>query len=255
MYKVLIVEDETLLRDKMVKNIDWFGNYYSVLQASNGEQALEILQQEEIDILITDIKMSGMSGMELARKSKILKENIKVIIISGHAEFEYAQQSIRLGVDDYLLKPFRSTRLLEVVNLTRDKILKEHKDREQLEQLRWEVAEYLKHNRIDNALKWLNDDEFFEKQSLILENNKLYQALKTGSQEEVNAQVERLLQEIDFYRTDRQQHLIFLNNVILFAFRTIKEFGYSFSELMQLIKKNNLTELSVTEPWKIKDLL
>lgn len=255
MYQLLIVEDEKPLRKKLTENIDWEKHSYRVLEAVNGRQALSIIKTEDIDILVTDIKMPEMSGIELARKVREIKERIKVIIISGHAEFEYAQQSIRLGVDEYLLKPFRSRRLLEVVNKTREKLDRENRNRRELEKLRREIAEYLDHNQLRGTFNWLLDDDFFQKQSSIMDNSRLYQVLKTGSKEEILSELEVIFRELDNLQGRPQYLFIFLNNVILFTFRTLKELGYEFADLMRIVDLNYLQEIDSQDLADIKDWL
>ena len=110
-------------------------------------------QNEDIHILVTDVRMPGMDGLELT-ESEGLNEQIKAIIISGHAEFELAQSSIRLGVEDYLLKPFRTQRLLEVVE-NQGQV----GERERLEQERRqeEQAKQNLEKRIRHVFGWLAD--------------------------------------------------------------------------------------------------
>ena len=106
MCNLLIAEDEKYLREKVTKNVDWEGHGYTVFVASDGEEALEMIRSQPIDILVTDIRMPGMDGLELTAEAKAINPDLKIIVISGHAEFELAQASIRLGVEDYLLNPF-----------------------------------------------------------------------------------------------------------------------------------------------------
>lgn len=119
MYKVLIAEDEKPLREKMTKNIDWSGEGYCIYQAKDGEEALKVLIQEEIHILVTDIQMPGLSGLELVAKAREFLPNLWIIVVSGNGDFERAPL-VHLGITDFLLKPFRSQRLLETVNRTRE---------------------------------------------------------------------------------------------------------------------------------------
>ncbi|NLJ74586.1 MAG: response regulator [Firmicutes bacterium] len=116
MHDVLIVEDEKPLRDKLTMNIDWKSQGYRIYEAGDGEEALGILKQQEIDILVTDIQMPKMNGIELVRRAKTIYPDLWVIIISGYGDWEYTQVLNMLGVDEYLLKPFRSQRLLDIVN-------------------------------------------------------------------------------------------------------------------------------------------
>lgn len=120
--KLLVVDDEQYLRDKVSSNVDWEQHNCRVFEAKDGYEALSILKREEIDILITDIRMPGMDGIELIRRAKEERPNLRVIVISEYADFEYARESLRLGVEDYVLKPFRTQRLLEMVQKLRAEI-------------------------------------------------------------------------------------------------------------------------------------
>ena len=142
-YKLLVVDDEKPIRDKLINNTDWQANGYQVFSATDGREALKIVEKEEINILVTDIQMPKLNGMNLIKKAKNLSEHLKVIVISGYAEFEYAQKSIRFGVNDYLLKPFRSKKLLEVVNRAREDLIKEKNNKEKLAGLRGEISNYI----------------------------------------------------------------------------------------------------------------
>jgi len=105
-YKVFFVEDEIITREGIRDNVDWQASGFEFCgEATDGEMALPMLRTIQPDVLITDIKMPFMDGLQL---SKIMRERmpwVKIIILSGHDEFEYAQQAIKLGVTDYLLKP------------------------------------------------------------------------------------------------------------------------------------------------------
>lgn len=129
MTSLLIVEDEEAIKQKLMGNVSWHEyGFKPVLGASNGLEALAILEQTPIDIMVTDIQMPKMNGIELVKEVKRRNDSMKIIVISGFAEFEYAQESIKLNVADYLLKPFASRRLLEIVLR-----LKEQRDQEQAE--------------------------------------------------------------------------------------------------------------------------
>lgn len=104
--KVLIVDDEPYMIEYIKKLVDWESyGFCQVLTAKGGSIARDLLQEHQPELLITDIKMPKISGLDLSR---IIKENhypTKVIIISGYSEFEYAQQAVRYGVSEYLVKP------------------------------------------------------------------------------------------------------------------------------------------------------
>ena len=106
MYRVLIVDDEMPALRFVRSIIEQYAKNYQVAgTAASGEQGLLFLQQNTVDLLITDISMHGMNGIELAKAARALQPNIHIVIISGYGEFEYAQGAIRAGVDEYLLKP------------------------------------------------------------------------------------------------------------------------------------------------------
>lgn len=106
-YKVLIVDDEPMIRLGLSSSVRWEDEGLELVgDASNGEKALRIVKQQEIHILITDIKMPLMDGLELTRQASLLYPNIKVILVSSYSDFEYARKAVKLGVViDYILKP------------------------------------------------------------------------------------------------------------------------------------------------------
>ncbi|HWT73183.1 MAG TPA: response regulator [Mobilitalea sp.] len=135
MYKVFIVEDEIVVREGIKNNIHWEEEGFIIAgDESDGELAYPMILREQPDILITDIKMPFMDGLEL---SKLLKREIpqlKIIIISGYSDFGYAQQAIDIGITEYLLKPVTSNKLMAAVKNAAAVIGKERKDKQILEQ-------------------------------------------------------------------------------------------------------------------------
>lgn len=116
MYKILIVDDEDIIRKSMVKIIDWKTlGFDEVYDAENGLDALEILKTKEIDLVLADIKMPFMDGLELSAIIKKDFPKVSVVIISGHDEFHMAQQAILHGVLDYILKPIGDVSLSEKI--------------------------------------------------------------------------------------------------------------------------------------------
>lgn len=116
MYSLMIVDDEKWIRRGLVEAIDWASlGISTVREAENGEQALMMAQKAPPDLVITDIRMSGMGGLLLCDQLGALYPDIRMILISGYRDFSYAQQAIRLGVSDYLLKPIDERALLKTV--------------------------------------------------------------------------------------------------------------------------------------------
>lgn len=108
MYKVLVVDDEKWIRKSLIQKLKNSEFKFSMLyEAADGDEALEIIKREEPQIVITDICMNVVDGIELIKTVSQSYPDIKFIIISGHAEFEYAEQAINLGVNGYILKPIQ----------------------------------------------------------------------------------------------------------------------------------------------------
>ncbi len=134
MLKVFLVEDEIVMREGIKKNIDWEKEGYQFAgEASDGELAFPMIKETRPDILITDIKMPFMDGLELSRLVKKELPGIKIIILSGYDEFEYAKEAIKIGVTDYLLKPMSGAKLLEAVNKVGETVLAEHEQQNFIE--------------------------------------------------------------------------------------------------------------------------
>ena len=106
MYKALIVDDEIMIRNGIEKVISWSSmGIQEVMQAASGEEALSIIDRVKPDIMITDINMTGMTGLELIEKSRSIHPKMKVFVLTGYDDFHYVQQSLRLHVVDFFLKP------------------------------------------------------------------------------------------------------------------------------------------------------
>ena len=116
MYKVLLVDDEALIREAISENIQWSEMGFHFMGAcENGRQAMETIEKEQPDLLLTDINMPFVDGMEL---TKFVYENYpdtKVIIISGFDEFEYAKNAVKYQVLEYILKPITPREFLETL--------------------------------------------------------------------------------------------------------------------------------------------
>ena len=106
MYKVLVVDDEKMIRMGIKKVIRWDElGIGDVFTASSAREALEILKEHKPEIMITDIQMSEMSGLELIETAREFQPKLRVLVLTGYDNFEYARQSLRLKVQDFFLKP------------------------------------------------------------------------------------------------------------------------------------------------------
>lgn len=142
MIKVFLVEDEVVMRNGIKNNIPWEQEGFEFVgEASDGELAYPLIKREKPDILITDIRMPFMDGLELSRLVKKELPQIKIIILSGYNEFDYAKTAIGIGVTDYLLKPISSAKLLEAVKKVADMIEKEQDNARLIERYEKEMEE------------------------------------------------------------------------------------------------------------------
>lgn len=136
-YKVFLVEDEAAAREGIRENVDWQAAGFEYCgEAPDGDIALPLIEKTQPDLLITDIKMPFMDGLQL---SKIIRENmpwVKIIILSGHDEFEYAQLAVRLGVSEYILKPVTAVKLHDILIRMSSLLDQERDKRDQLKQLK-----------------------------------------------------------------------------------------------------------------------
>lgn len=121
--RVLFVEDEFMVRQNVQRSAIWKDTSFVLAGlASNGEDALALMEQTPIDILVTDIKMPFMDGLALAGTVRERWPATRIIILSGYDDFSYAQRAIQLGVNEYLVKPFKASDLLAVLEKERERL-------------------------------------------------------------------------------------------------------------------------------------
>ena len=132
MYKVCIVDDEAVVRDGLKRTIDWQEHGFELIgDYANGREALEMMEHTVPDVIISDISMPFMDGLELAAAVTHKYPYVKIIILTGFDEFEYAQQAIRLKVSDFILKPITAHEmrdLLQKVKREMDEAAQQHED-------------------------------------------------------------------------------------------------------------------------------
>ncbi len=136
LYKIMIVDDEEEIRLGIIKKIDWNENGFIVVgDAENGQEALEKAEKLQPDVIMTDIKMPFMDGLELGKKLVELMPSTKIIVFSGYDDFEYAHKAIKINVVEYVLKPINSVELIEVLKRLREQLDKEYNEKRNLESL------------------------------------------------------------------------------------------------------------------------
>lgn len=113
---ILLVDDEVNTRIGIQKTLDqWAAGEHRILSASSGEEALHHARQQPVDVVVTDISMPEMNGLSLLAELKNLHPHLVSIVLSAYSEFSYAQEALRLGVVNYLVKPISKTKLIDAV--------------------------------------------------------------------------------------------------------------------------------------------
>ena len=177
MKQIFLVEDEVIIRHGIRDNINWEENgFLFVGEAGDGEYAYPMILKTEPDILLTDVRMPFMDGLELSRLVKKALPDTKIIILSGYNEFDYAKEAIKIGISDYLLKPITSANLIEALKKVADVITEEREKSKLLERY---FVSYEKYT------------EFLDKTDYSGVDRKLIEDfLKLGSLEECNSFIE-----------------------------------------------------------------
>lgn len=169
MYRILVVDDEKKEREGIALLIKRYHFDFEVTLAQNGEEALGLLEKTEFDVLLTDIKMPHMNGIQLIEEARRRNQDLICIIYSAYGEFEYAQNAISLGVTEYLLKPIRldlfEKLFQEVITLCEEKEKqKELENRLYQEHMEW--MDYQKKKKflsfLDGGFEEEKDEEFIE---------------------------------------------------------------------------------------------
>lgn len=125
MIKVLVVEDEDIIRKGLIGTIDWLSAGYIISgEAINGQDGLEKIEKYKPDLVITDIRMPVMDGIEMLKKAQEKNFKFEKIILTSYGEFEYAQEGIKLGVADYILKPIDEDVFYDALKKVKEKIKK-----------------------------------------------------------------------------------------------------------------------------------
>lgn len=158
MLKVFLVEDESIVREGLRDNIPWEQwGYQFVGEAGDGEMALPLIQQTKPDVLLTDIKMPFMDGLSLSRLVHQEFPDMKIIIISGYDDFEYARGAIQVGAEQYLLKPITRAVLQKALAELKTKIETEREQKSYQEKFQSEVREYEQFSRTDFFVRIFED--------------------------------------------------------------------------------------------------
>lgn len=209
--KVFLVEDEVIIRNGIKNCIDWEAEGYEFVgEASDGELAYPQILETKPDVLITDIKMPFMDGIELSKLVREKLPDIKIVIVSGYSEFEYAKEAIQLGVTDYLLKPISAEKLLEAISKIKESLDKKKEELSVQEQYKIDMQEKTQYEKM----------KFFD--NLVMGNMSMAEALKQAKELniEISAQVYNFLLFKFIEDFENNDVAVVLNK----AFRTVEEY-------------------------------
>lgn len=138
MKTVLIVEDEKMIRQGIRVMVQRSGVPVEVvMECSNGEAALEIVREQEIDVMFTDIRMPKMDGIQLVKEIQKLDVKPQIVAISGYDDFSYAVEMLRNGVREYILKPVERQKITEILEKLEDEFQRERKQRQTEQRIDW----------------------------------------------------------------------------------------------------------------------
>ncbi|MEX1029197.1 MAG: response regulator, partial [Paenibacillaceae bacterium] len=178
---IMIVDDEPIIRIGLRTLIDWDLHGLTLIgEASDGEEALEFMNKHRVDILVTDIRMPRMDGLELIRRAKLKQEDIGVLVLSCLDDFSYVKEAMKLGARDYILKPtMEPEELINILNSIGEQLSNERKRDEHIRQLNIQLAQskpYQLEARIRKCLELGIEDVLLE-QELFNEHTSLYSML------------------------------------------------------------------------------
>ncbi len=129
LYRIIVVDDEQIIRDGLQQHVDWEGQGYQlVATCEDGAQALALLEQEPVDVIISDISMPFLDGLELSELVRSRFPQTRIILLTGHDRIEYAQEAVKQQVARFLLKPITPSEIRDVLASTRNDLDQERRE-------------------------------------------------------------------------------------------------------------------------------
>ncbi len=159
MYKIIIADDEVIFREYLSNLIDWESYGFEVCcEAKNSFQVLEMAERIKPDIALIDINMPGMDGLILSEKLKEKYDDIGIILVSGYNEFEYAKKAIKIGIEDYILKPFNENELLAALLKVKGKLEKQLSEKNKDKDIHKIIRERALNMLLENTYSLSNEE-------------------------------------------------------------------------------------------------
>ncbi len=223
MKRFFLVEDEYIVREGIKNKIDWASlGLEFVGEAADGEVALSSIEKTKPDIVMTDIKMPFMDGLELSRRVKEEFPETEIIILTGYADFEYAREGMKIGIAQYLTKPVKpdeiTDALKEVIKKIDDREETENKRREQMLQREERLKEYYASMNMPAAEDTLDMNEIDIKQ---IDRVRLQEYLKLGDKSEAD---DFIAETFDSLATSAMHSLIFRQYIIMDTYFCVCDF-------------------------------
>ncbi len=230
MVKVLIVDDEKLERILIRNGFHWEEHGFEIIgEASSGAEALEIIEEKQPHLVLTDINMPNMSGIELVEKIRQTGNNCRIVIITGYREFDYARKAVRLGVEDFLLKPLDVEEIGTVVKNIRESILAEQLTNENVN------AQLIQGNdsavSINQTQQELDAEQIIEKEVSIDWKEFIY-VVQNCMQDRATGYVQEYVERIRMIGMEKDEYLRLLAmHMLSKAEVTLHEYGKSYKDI------------------------
>nr|WP_106783478.1 response regulator [Lysinibacillus timonensis] len=196
MYKVIVVEDDRIIRRGICQSIKWEEHGFIIAgEAGDGEMALDLIEKEQPQVVISDINMPFMDGLEMAKKIREISPDTRIIFLTGYEDFKYAQQAVKLKVYDYLLKPVQSEQLLhKVKEAAADWELETKKQKRMIESLPYLQRKFF-HDLMKGGEKWMDMEKELAELGIELEGPE-YAAVLIHSPIGFHDECKRMIREI-----------------------------------------------------------
>ena len=243
MYKVFLAEDEIVVREGIRKSILWDKTSFTLAgEAPDGEIALSMIQDIKPDILITDIRMPFMDGLALSRIVKKALPWIKIIILSGHDEFEYAREAISIGVEEYLLKPVSSQEMLGTLEKVAKRIDEEKEELLNIAGLKAKVR-----SATDKAQP--DENNIFDPAAFLnIDVDMLFTKLKYAAKKDINSIVQEYISMLGNNWSETPILVYFLfGEIIVSVSKIIEALGGDTKEIIPFsLNRENIQKLIIS---------
>lgn len=245
---LLIVADDRGFRERVTSGVDWSAGGYRVFSVES-DRALKIVQNEVVDILVQDVGLAGKKDLQVAQQAKAFRENLKIIITASHPEFELAQAAIRLGVEDYILKPFHCKHLLTAVDKTKVKLEAKQRHRQE-EKTAGQPNPGLGSGNLAELFDLLRNPEFFLSEGGRSMHRRLAESLRSATVFSLQRQIRSLQHVLESYAPDLTKTFLFLNCVVGTSLAVAEKRGLDLKKMID----SGFNQMSLSSPGDLDDL-